>query len=124
MMAKLAAIAIGGAAGSVLRYGVSQGIHALVGRGFPWGTLVVNSLGSLLIGFLFVYLVERLAVSEVLRAALFIGLLGGFTTFSTFSLETLVLIEEASYLKAVINIFISVVLCLAGAWLGMTLARQ
>ncbi len=124
MMAKLAAIAIGGAAGSVLRYGVSQGIHALVGRGFPWGTLVVNSLGSLLIGFLFVYLVERLAVSEVLRAALFIGLLGGFTTFSTFSLETLVLIEEASYFKAVVNIFISVVLCLGGAWLGMTLARQ
>jgi len=124
MMAKLAAIAIGGAAGSVLRYGVSQGIHALVGRGFPWGTLVVNSLGSLLVGFIFVYLVERSAVSEVLRAALFIGLLGGFTTFSTFSLETLVLIEEASYLKAVINIFISVVLCLAGAWLGMTLARQ
>ena len=124
MMAKLAAIAIGGAAGSVLRYGVSQGIHTLVGRGFPWGTLVVNSLGSLLIGFLFVYLVERSAVSEVLRAALFIGLLGGFTTFSTFSLETLVLIEEASYLKAVINIFISVVLCLGGAWLGMTLARQ
>ena len=124
MMAKLAAIAIGGAAGSVLRYGVSQGIHALVGRGFPWGTLVVNSLGSLLVGFIFVYLVERSAVSDVLRAALFIGLLGGFTTFSTFSLETLVLIEEASYLKAVINIFISVVLCLAGAWLGMTLARQ
>tara|TARA_B100000959_G_scaffold75199_1_gene79855 strand:+ start:9824 stop:10198 length:375 start_codon:yes stop_codon:yes gene_type:complete len=124
MMAKLAAIAIGGAAGSVLRYGVSQGIHTLVGRGFPWGTLVVNSLGSLLVGFIFVYLVERSAVSEVLRAALFIGLLGGFTTFSTFSLETLVLIEEASYLKAVINIFISVVLCLGGAWLGMTLARQ
>ena len=124
MMAKLAAIAIGGAAGSVLRYGVSQGIHTLVGRGFPWGTLVVNSLGSLLIGFLFVYLVERSAVSEVLRAALFIGLLGGFTTFSTFSLETLVLIEEASYFKAVVNIFISVVLCLGGAWLGMTLARQ
>ena len=124
MMAKLAAIAIGGAAGSVLRYGVSQGIHALVGRGFPWGTLVVNSLGSLLVGFIFVYLVERSAVSEVLRAALFIGLLGGFTTFSTFSLETLVLIEEASYFKAVVNIFISVVLCLAGAWLGMTLARQ
>ena len=124
MMAKLAAIAIGGAAGSVLRYGVSQGIHALVGRGFPWGTLVVNSLGSLLVGFIFVYLVERSAVSEVLRAALFIGLLGGFTTFSTFSLETLVLIEEASYFKAVVNIFISVVLCLGGAWLGMTLARQ
>ena len=124
MMAKLAAIAIGGAAGSVLRYGVSQGIHALVGRGFPWGTLVVNSLGSLLVGFIFVYLVERSAVSEVLRAALFIGLLGGFTTFSTFSLETLALIEEASYIKAMVNIFISVVLCLAGAWLGMTLARQ
>ncbi len=124
MMAKLAAIAIGGAAGSVLRYGVSQGIHTLVGRGFPWGTLVVNSLGSLLVGFIFVYLVERSAVSEVLRAALFIGLLGGFTTFSTFSLETLVLIEEASYFKAVVNIFISVVLCLGGAWLGMTLARQ
>ena len=124
MMAKLAAIAIGGAAGSVLRYGVSQGIHALVGRGFPWGTLVVNSLGSLLVGFIFVYLVERSAVSEVLRAALFIGLLGGFTTFSTFSLETLALIEEASYIKAMVNIFISVVLCLGGAWLGMTLARQ
>ncbi|MAG01175.1 MAG: fluoride efflux transporter CrcB [Acidiferrobacteraceae bacterium] len=123
-MAKLAAIAIGGAAGSVLRYGVYQGIHTLVGRGFPWGTLVVNSLGSLLVGFIFVYLVERSAVSDVLRAALFIGLLGGFTTFSTFSLETLVLIEEASYFKAVVNIFISVVLCLGGAWLGMTLARQ
>lgn len=110
--------------GSLLRYGASQGIHLLAGRGFPWGTLVVNSLGSLLIGFLFVTLVERSAVSEVMRAALLVGLLGGFTTFSTFSLETLILIEEASYTKAAANIIVSIVLCLGGAWVGMVLARQ
>ena len=82
-MKQILAIAIGGAAGAVLRYWTSTGIYALVGRTFPYGTLVVNVAGSLLMGFLYVLLVERLALSVEWRAALLIGVLGAFTTFST-----------------------------------------
>ncbi|MCL4119871.1 UNVERIFIED_CONTAM: hypothetical protein GTU68_020502, partial [Idotea baltica] len=121
---QLLAIAGGGALGAVLRYGVSNGIYRLLGRDFPYGTLVVNVLGSLLMGFLFVLLVERMAVSAEWRLALLVGFLGAFTTFSTFSFETLALFNEGALLKALLNIIISVTLCLTATWLGMTLGRQ
>lgn len=121
---QLLAIAAGGAVGSVLRYGMSIGVYGLLGRGFPYGTLSVNVLGSLIMGFLYVMLVERMALATEWRAALLIGLLGAFTTFSTFSLETLQLIEGGELLKAVMNVILSVVLCLAAAWLGLVFARQ
>jgi len=121
---QIIAIAAGGALGAVSRYGMSTWIYALLGRAFPYGTLAVNLLGSLLMGFLYVLLIERITVSADLRAVLLIGFLGSFTTFSTFSLETLNLVEQAEVFKAGLNVFLSVALCLAGAWLGIITARM
>lgn len=107
-----------------MRYGMSNGVHALLGRGFPYGTLAVNVAGSILMGLCYVFLVERLDVDPHWRAALMIGLLGSFTTFSTFSVETLNLLESGQQLKAAMNILLSVVLCITGAWLGLVAGRQ
>lgn len=123
-MQQLLAIAAGGALGAVLRFGLSNGIHRVLGRDFPYGTLVVNVVGSLLMGFLFVMLVERIAVSIEWRSAVLVGLLGAFTTFSTFSFETLALFDAGVPLKALANILASVVLCLVATWLGIVLGRQ
>ncbi len=123
-MSQLFAIAVGGAFGALMRFFVSTGTYLLLGRGFPYGTLMVNVLGSLLMGALFVVLSERLALGPEWRAGLLVGLLGAFTTFSTFSLETLVLLEEGRWLTASANVFVSVLLCLLATWIGLTLARQ
>jgi len=123
-MNQVMAIAAGGALGSVLRYGLSTWVHTLVGRGFPYGTLAVNVLGCLAMGFLFVLLVERMGESAVWRAGLLIGVLGGFTTFSSFSIETFNLIEQGSLAKAAGNMAASLFLCLGATWLGVLLARQ
>jgi len=123
-MNQLLAIAGGGAIGALLRYWVSTGVYALAGRNFPYGTLAVNVLGSMLMGLLFVLLVERMADNSIWRAALLVGLLGAFTTFSTFSIETLNLMEEGAYTRALLNMLLSVVLCIAAAWLGVKLGRQ
>jgi len=122
-MTRLVAIAAGGAIGALLRFWVSTAMYALLGRDFPYGTLAVNVLGCLFMGFLSVFMLERIASVEW-RAALLIGLLGAFTTFSTFSLETLNLIQGEEQVKAFLNIFVSVLLCLLATWLGMQLARQ
>lgn len=123
-MTQVLAIAAGGAAGALLRYGVSNGIHAVLGRGFPYGTLAVNIIGSLLMGFLYIWLIERLASGPVVRAFLLVGVLGAFTTFSTFSVETLNLMESGQLGKAILNVLASVVICIAAAGLGILLARQ
>lgn len=123
-MNQVLAIAGGGAIGALLRFWVSSGIYALTGRGFPYGTLVVNVLGSLLMGFLYVWLLERMSGDVALRAFLLIGLLGAFTTFSTFSVETLNLIESGHFGRAMLNMLLSVVLCVGAAALGVLLARQ
>ena len=117
-------IALGGAAGSVLRYWTSLGAHHLFGRGFPYGTLAVNVLGSLAIGLFYVLLVERSSLGIEWRAALLTGFLGGFTTFSAFSLETLMLVEQTEHLKAMANIALNIVLCLVAAWMGIYAGRQ
>jgi fluoride exporter len=123
-MLHLLAIAVGGAIGSLLRYGGTVGVHQLLGKGFPYGTLTVNVIGSLLVGILYVLLVERLQAGPEWRALLITGLLGGFTTFSTFSLETLMLVEQGTLLKAAMNVVLSVVLCLAVAWIGIVVGRN
>lgn len=123
-MPQTLAIAAGGAIGALLRFWVSNGVYALTGRGFPYGTLVVNVLGSLLMGFLYVLLLERMSSSPEMRAALLIGLLGAFTTFSTFSMETLNLIEQADYMKAGLNMVLSVLACVTAAWVGLIIGRQ
>jgi len=122
-MKEVAAIAVGGAFGSVLRYGMSNWVYLFAGRGFPYGTLAVNVLGCLLMGFLFVLFVDRLSDNVVWRAGLLIGVLGGFTTFSSFSIETFNLIEQGDWFKAMGNVFGSVLLCLTATWLGALIAR-
>ena len=123
-MTQVLAIAAGGALGALMRYWVSTGIYTLAGREFPWGTLVVNVAGSLLMGFLYIWLLERVAQTVEWRAFLLIGLLGAFTTFSTFSIETLNLVEQGQHIRALLNSVGSIVLCVGAAWLGVVLARQ
>lgn len=117
-------IAAGGAAGALLRFWVSNGVYMLLGKDFPYGTLAVNVIGSLAMGFLYVFLLERMDVGPELRAAVIIGMLGAFTTFSTFSIETMNLIEAGEQIKAGINIIVSVSLSLVACWIGLVLGRQ
>ncbi|MCK5002903.1 MAG: fluoride efflux transporter CrcB [Gammaproteobacteria bacterium] len=117
-------IACGGAIGAVLRYGASLGVYSLLGRGFPYGTLFVNITGSLLMGVLSILMLERFNVGPEWRAAILVGLLGSFTTFSTFSFETLNLLEQGDMMRAMANIAFSVIVCLAAVWLGVSIGRQ
>lgn len=123
-MKHVLAIAMGGALGSVLRFWVSNWVTGMLGRGFPYGTLLVNVSGSLLMGFLYIVLIEKFNASTEWRALLLIGLLGGFTTFSSFSMETFNLIETGEILKALGNVILSVSVCLAATWLGVAVGRQ
>lgn len=123
-MSQLLAIAAGGALGAVLRFWVSSATYAVLGRSFPYGTLAVNVIGSLVMGFLYVLMIDRLATGAEWRAFALVGLLGAFTTFSTFSIETLTLMQDALYLRAALNILISVIACIGAAMLGVVLARQ
>lgn len=95
----LVSIAIGGALGALARYGLSGWIHARLGAGFPWGTLGVNVLGSFLIGFGLSYL-QHTALPPEAREFLAIGLLGAFTTFSTFTWETAALLQDGEWARA------------------------
>ena len=120
----LLGISAGGALGSILRYLIqSQSVYWL-GDEFPYGTLIVNIIGSFLIGFLFVTLSDRYFVSVEVRFMIMAGFLGGFTTFSAFSLETLKLMQQGSFLSAVSNVFLSVAACIAACYLGVVLARN
>ena len=118
------AVGAGGAVGSVLRYALSSALVRAMGSTFPYGTVLVNVIGSFVIGLLYVWLMERVGARPELRAFLIVGVLGGFTTFSSFSLETVTLLMQESYTKAVANVVVSVLLCIACTWLGILLARQ
>ena len=118
------AIAAGGACGALLRFWATQGAYALLGRGFPFGTLIVNVTGSVAMGALYITFSERHDIAPEWRAALAVGLLGAFTTFSTFSMDTLMLAHQGEHVKAGVNVLAGVGLCLAGCWLGMAAARQ
>jgi CrcB protein len=120
---QLLAIGAGGAVGSILRYVIGMSVQRLAGTGFPLGTVIVNILGSFAIGLLYVWLIERMGAPHTLRLFLIVGVLGGFTTFSSFSLETVTLLMESRYGYALLNVAASVLLCLAGTRLGVTLAR-
>lgn len=118
------AVAAGGALGSVLRLWLTNGVNAIAGRVFPYGTLAVNVLGCLAMGWLFVAFAERSGEDGWLRAGLLAGVLGGFTTFSAFSMETFHLLEQGNSLQALSNVVISVVLCLAATALGVVIAKN
>ena len=123
-MTNLLFIAVGGAGGALLRYWVSNGVYLLLGRGFPYGTLSVNVAGSILMGLCYVFLFERMDVGSQWRAGLMIGMLGAFTTFSTFSIETLNLLEAGEQFRAGLNVLLSVTLAITGCWLGMVIGRE
>ena len=118
------AIAAGGSLGAVSRYWMSASTYQWLGQGFPYGTLMVNLLGSLVMGFLSVLLVHRFHVSEEIRIGLLAGFLGSFTTFSTFAMDTLQLAGNEAMFKAIIYILFSVMLCILGAWIGLITAKQ
>ena len=122
-MIQILAIAAGGAVGSVLRYAVSTGVYSMLGRNFPYGTLAVNVIGSFLMGLLFVLMVERLDMSAVWRMAILVGFLGAFTTFSTFSIETVNLLQGGDFMRAFLNVTLSVAFCLVATWVGFRLGR-
>jgi len=123
-MIKVLLIALGGAAGAVARYGLSTASHGLLGQHFAYGTLMVNVLGSLLMGFLAILFLERMGSAIYLQSFFLIGLLGAFTTFSTFSLETLNYFSQGQIMKASLNILLNVLLCLIAVSIGVYAGRQ
>jgi CrcB protein len=123
-MLKLLFIALGGAAGSVFRYLLQGWVQRATPGTFPTGTLVVNLLGCLAIGFLAGYFSGPQLVREELRIGLTVGVLGGFTTFSTFGLETFNLANEGALRLALLNIVLSCACGLAAVWIGYRLAER
>ena len=118
------AIMIGGAVGAAIRFIISNGIYNLLGREFPYGTFTVNVIGSFFMGLLTVVLIERGEFDPVIKLAILVGFLGSFTTFSTFSLDTLTLINDGALLRAFLNMIGSVVVCVSAVWLGMLFAKH
>jgi CrcB protein len=117
-------VAAGGAVGSVLRYLMASSIQKMTPANFPLGTVMVNIVGCFVIGLLYVWLIDRTGPRPELRALLMVGVMGGFTTFSSFSLETVTLVMQGSYANAVANVLISVFVCLLGTTLGIMLGRN
>ena len=118
------AVAIGAALGGVARYYLATAIQQRVGPTFPWGTLVINVSGSLLIGVFIRYALATPSVSTELRAFLTTGFCGGYTTFSTYSYETAALLEDGQYGRAGTYALASVVLALIATFAGFVLARE
>ncbi|MCP5246441.1 MAG: fluoride efflux transporter CrcB [Burkholderiales bacterium] len=124
MLNTLAAIGIGGALGAISRYGVSLAALHLFGHGFPWGTLIVNIAGSFLMGALIAVFAHMWHPSETWRLFLVTGFLGGFTTFSTFSLDIVSLYERGELLTAGLYAMASVVLSIGALFGGLALIRN
>ncbi len=116
------AVGMGGALGSMLRFALVRAATQTFGGAFPYGTLAVNVAGSFAAGLLYVVLMERFAASDAWRGLLLIGLLGGFTTFSAFSVETLRLLEVGgtgvAAANAALNLLLSLAACALGLWIG------
>jgi fluoride exporter len=117
------AVALGGALGSVARLAVGSAIQERVGTGFPLGTLIINISGSLALGFLISVALDTAAVTPPMRAFLTTGVCGGYTTFSTFSYDTAILINERAYGRAAFYVVASIVLALVGTFVGFSAAR-
>ncbi|TAM10720.1 MAG: fluoride efflux transporter CrcB [Nevskiaceae bacterium] len=117
------AIAIGGTLGCWARYALTGFIQSIAGRSFPAATLCINVIGCLLMGYLATVTLERVVISPALRTGILTGGLGGFTTFSTFGMETLVLLQQGAPGKAVLYVAASVGLGITAAFIGFYLAR-
>jgi CrcB protein len=117
-------IAIGGAFGAVSRYGVTLGAARLGATGFPYATLTVNVFGSFLIGLFVVWLGGRTEINSALRPLIQVGFLGALTTFSTFSLDALILVEQGRFTQSGLYIVASVLVCLAACFIGLLAGRS
>jgi CrcB protein len=113
----------GGGVGAALRYWMQGVVYNRTGSAFPYGTLIVNVLGCFLIGLLMISLEERFLANPSLRLFLTIGILGGFTTFSSFSYETLALMRDGEFLPALSNVGFTVMACLLATWAGMRIGK-
>lgn len=123
-MGTLIAVATGGAVGSLARYGLNIYCELLLGRDFPYGIFIANIVGSLAIGIGFVLLIERGYLPDVWQPLVMVGFLGAFTTFSTFSLQAITLMQEGRLAAAMVYVLGSVLLSILAAWLGMITTRH
>lgn len=123
-MSKAAMIAFFCAGGGLTRYYLSGWVYTLLGRSFPYGTLVVNIIGAYLIGLIMELSLRSTAIPDTVRLGLTVGFLGGLTTFSTFSYETFKLLEDGQFVPAAGNIIASVIICLLCTWLGIVTIRS
>ncbi len=119
----IAAIAVGGGCGSVARFLVAREMGRLLGSFLPYGTLVVNVLGSLALGWLATVFLDRPEINVALRLGIAVGFLGAFTTFSTFSFESVQLLLNGAVWRAALNVAVNTVVCLSMCYLGIQLAR-
>ncbi len=115
---------LGGGLGALMRFLLSNAITNGFGNAFPYGTLTVNVLGSFVMGLLAVLLMERMQLDPLIRLGVFVGFLGAFTTFSTFSMETMNLFEQGQIIRALLNMLLSVILSVFAVWLGVILGKQ
>lgn len=118
------AVAVGGVFGCWARYYLTGLIQDIFGRNFPYATLTINVLGAFLMGFLFIETLERIQMSPAVRTGILTGVIGGFTTFSTFAMETLLLTDEGELGKAALYVMLSLILGLGGVFAGAYLARN
>ncbi len=119
-------VGVGGALGSVARAGMTDLVTRWLGNQFPFGTMAANVTGAILMGLLAGYGLSepgKMLFSPGARTFLMIGVLGGYTTFSSFSLQTFLLMEQGNWIGAFLNVFLSVLLCVAGIWLGFSVIR-
>lgn len=123
-MREVLLIALAGALGSIARYGISGWAYQALGQRFPYGTLVVNVIGSLLIGAVMHVGLSTELISRSARLAIAVGFLGAFTTFSTFSYETVRYLEDGAWWLAGTNAAANVILCLSGVWIGLKAAQS
>jgi CrcB protein len=124
MMWTYVAIAIGGTIGCWARYAQTNLVQAVFGRNFPFATFSINAIGSFLMGFLFILTLERLTIPPNVRVGVLTGVLGGYTTFSTFEMETLLLAEKGEFFMAGLYVVLSVVMGFAAAFGGAYIARN
>ncbi len=116
-------IALGGAVGACGRFFLSQLAIQVFGKGFPFGTLLVNLLGSLCLGMIYSVIEQGVLTIQPWRSLVMVGFLGALTTFSTFSLDTLLLFQQGEWLKGILNVILNVIGCLISAWIGIQLIK-
>jgi len=124
MAINIGLVACGGAFGATLRYLIGLGMISLFGKGFPFATLAVNVLGSLIMGFFFQLVQQGTISSSPWWPLIGVGFLGALTTFSTFSMDNLVLLQQGDIFKAMLNVALNVVVCILAAYIGTLLVLK